>query len=137
MSQSLTCFRRVTFEVVAHECPDAARISQMPIDFERPAFERRFPLPEKLAVTMDAPTIAIVFRPVIAEQSEIKKISCLGQKLERREIALVQGTGIGPHPANAMFLKKPNNLRPMPARMAKLDGEAKISRKLPQKIAES
>ena len=63
--------------------PAEMRLGQMPFDLKRPAFERCFTFPKKLAVTMDSPAIAIVLRGVIAEKAQIKEVGCARQKLER------------------------------------------------------
>ena len=130
LRETLAGLGREAFEVVVHESPDAARIGQMPLDLERPALERGFAFPKKLAVTMDAPAVAIVFRGVIAEQAQIKEIGRARQEFEGREIAFVQRAGVGPNPADAVFLEKANELRTMPAGMAKLDRKTEIAREV-------
>ena len=128
LSQTLATFGRETFEVIVHENPDTARIGKMPLDLERPAFESSFAFPKQPGITMNVFAVAFVFRRVIAEQSQIKKIGRARQKFERREIAFVQRGGIGPDPADAMFFQKMNDLGTMPGWMTKLDRETKILR---------
>src|SRR5712671_3314230 len=78
----------------------------------------------------------IVFRGVVAEQTEVNKIGGGGQELERREVAFVERTGIGPDPANPVFLDETDVLRPVPAGVAELDGETEIARQLREEGAE-
>ena len=55
-------------------------------------------------------------------------------KFEGRLVAFVQRAHVGPDPADAMFLEKPNEMRPMPAGMAEFDRETKIARQLRDEI---
>jgi hypothetical protein len=84
---------------------------------------------------MDLSAIAIVFCGVISEQPKIKKISRAGKEFERREIAFVKRTGVGPDPANAMFLKQSDDLRAMPAGMPEFDRETEVTRQLLNEFA--
>src|SRR5436190_13754508 len=102
----------------------------MPLDLKRPALERCFAFPKKFTVTMDSSTVAIVFRAVIAEEAQIQKIGRARQEFERREIAFVQRAGVGPNPADAVFLEKMNELRTMPAGVTELDRKAEVAREL-------
>ena len=81
--------------------------------------------------------IAIIFGGVIAEQAHIEKIGSTRLEFKRGQIALIQGGGIGPDPANPIFLEKPDDLRPVPAEMTKLDGKPKVVRQLGEKSAQS
>src|SRR5262249_35101374 len=81
-------------------------------------------------------TIHIVFGCVIAEQTQVKKISCAWQKFERRKVSLVERSGIGPDPADAVLFDQANKLRPMPARVAKFDGKPEVPRQLRQELAQ-
>ena len=80
-------------------------------------------------------TVDAVFGCVIAKQTQVKKISGAWQKFERRKVSLVESSGIGPDPANTVFLHQPNKLRPMPARMAKFNGKPEIPWQLRQELA--
>src|SRR2546421_8704498 len=73
---------------------------------------------------------AVVFRRVVAQQTDVEKIGRARLKFERREIAFVQRRGVGPDPANTVFFQQMNELRAVPAGMPKLDGKAKIPRQL-------
>src|SRR5713101_6377133 len=84
---------------------------------------------------MDVPTIDIVFRCVIAEQTQIEKICDARQEFEWSKVSLVEGSRIGPHPANAIFFHKPDDLRPMPSGMTKFNREAEIPGQLLEKFA--
>ena len=134
--EALAGFWRETFEMIVHENPDAANVAQMPLDTQRPAFERSLAFPEQFAVAMKMSAVTIVFRGVIAKQAQIDEIGCARQKFERREVAFIQRTRVGPHPADAMFFQKPNDLRPMPAGMAEFDRETKIPRQLFEEFAQ-
>src|SRR5947207_233621 len=120
--------------MVVRERPDTPRIGQMPLDLKRPALERRFPFPKKFAVTMNSSTVAIVFRTVVTEETQIQKIGCPRQEFERREIAFVQRAGVGPNPADTMFLEKMNDLWTMPAGVTELDRKAEVARELFEKF---
>jgi outer membrane protein assembly factor BamD len=85
---------------------------------------------------MHVPAIAIVLRGVIAEEAQIKEVGRARQEFEGREIAFVQRTGVGPYPANAVFLEKVNDLRAMPPAMAKLDRKAKVAWELFQEFSQ-
>ena len=52
---------------------------------------------------MDVATIDVVFGRVIAKQTKVKKISGARQKLEGSKVSLVERSGIGPDPANAVL----------------------------------
>src|SRR5207244_10565772 len=79
-------------------------------------------------------TIAIVFRAVVAEEAQIKKIGRARQEFERREIAFVQRAGVGPNPADPVFLEKMNDLRTMPGGVTELDRKAEVARDLFEKF---
>src|SRR5437588_1308766 len=85
---------------------------------------------------MDALAVAAVFGGVVAEQTEIKEIGRVREEFEGREVAFIQWSGIGPHPADAVFFEEPNDLRTVPAGMPEFDGETKIARELLQEIAQ-
>src|SRR3984893_9607855 len=78
----------------------------------------------------------VVLSRVIAEQAEIKKIGRLRQKFERREIAFVERTDVGPNPANAILFQQPDDLRPVPVGMTKFNREPEAFRKLHQKFSQ-
>ena len=83
---------------------------------------------------MDMAAIDVVFRRVIAKQTQVKKIGGARQKFERRKISLVERSGIGPNPANAVFFHQTNKLRPMPAGVAKFNRKPEIARQLHEKF---
>ena len=86
---------------------------------------------------MESPAVAIVFRGVIAEKTQIKEVGRARQEFEWREVAFVQGASVGPDPANAVFFEKANDLWTMPAGMAKLDRKAEALRQLLQEVPQS
>ena len=85
---------------------------------------------------MNVATIEIVFGYVIAKQTQVKEISGARQKFERRKVSLVERSGIGPDPAHAILFHQPNELRPMPARVAKFNGKPELPRQLRQELAQ-
>src|ERR671930_401208 len=85
---------------------------------------------------MDVPAVDIVFCCIIAKQSEIEKVGRAWQKFERRKISFIKWSGVRPHPANAMLFQKPDELWPMPSRMAKFNCKPEIPWQLAQKIAQ-
>src|SRR6266705_927785 len=85
---------------------------------------------------MDVATIDIVFRCVIAKQTQIEKIRGARQEFEWSKFSLVEGSRICPHPANATFFQKPDDLRPMPSGMTEFNREAEIPRQLLEKFAQ-
>src|SRR5215471_16376882 len=85
---------------------------------------------------MDMASINIVFRCVIAEQTQVKKISGARQKFEGCKVPLVEWSCIGPDPANAILFHQANKLRPMPPGMAKFNGKPEIPRQLRQELAQ-
>ena len=107
----------------------------MPLDLERPTFDGSFSLPEQFLVTMDVLSIDIVFRCIIAEQAEIKKIRSEWQEFEGCEISFVKRRRIGPRPANMIFFQKMDELRAMPSRVSKFNREAEIARQSAEKLA--
>ena len=86
----------------------------MPLDLQRPAFKRGLAFPKQFAVTMDVLAARIVFRRIIAQESQVDEVSGGGEKFEGREIPFVERTGVGPNPADAIFFEQPNVLRPVP-----------------------
>ena len=89
MSETLGGFRGKAFEVIADECPNVADLAEMPLNFERPTFQRGFAFPEKSVVAVHEQSAFVVFGRIIAEQTEIKEIGGLRQEFERRKIAFV------------------------------------------------
>src|SRR5256885_9337499 len=85
---------------------------------------------------MDKKAVAIVLGRVIAEQPEVKKIGRSRQKFERRKIAFIERTSVGPNPANAVLFQQPDDLRPVPAGMTKFNGKPKTLRQLHQKFSQ-
>lgn len=129
-------FGSEAFVVIADECPDAANLVEVTFDFERPAFQSGFALPEQFFVAMNVFPIGGIFCGVVAKQSQIQKIRCAREELKWRQVALVQRSGIGPDPADAVFFQKINNLWPVPAGMTKFDGESKIFGQLGEELAQ-
>src|SRR4051794_29665927 len=114
--------------MVVHEGPDAAGFLDVPIDLHGPAFEGGFAFPEEAAVAVETATIVIVAGADVAQQADVEEIGRARPKLERGEIAFVKRAGVAPDPADAVFLEEVNDLRPMPAGVAEIDGEAKVAR---------
>src|SRR6266700_883567 len=85
---------------------------------------------------MNVSAIDIVFRRVIAKQTQIEKIRSARQEFERSKISFVKWSGVRPYPADAMLFQKPDKLRPMPAGVTKLNREAEIPWQLVEKIAQ-
>jgi hypothetical protein len=52
---------------------------------------------------MDVLPIDVVFRCIVAEQAQIKKIRSQRQEFEGSKISFVKRGGIGPRPANTIF----------------------------------
>ena len=65
-----------------------------------------------------------------------QKIGRPRQKLERRKIAFIERTGVGPNPANAILFQEANKLWPMPSGVTKFNRKAEIPRQLTKKIAQ-
>src|SRR5947209_818477 len=136
LREALTRLGRKAFEVIVDEAPDAAGFVEMPLELEGPALERSLAFPKQFAVTMDMLAVGVVLRRVIAEKPQVDEVGGGGKEFERREIAFVESAGIGPNPADSIFFHEANVLRPMPAGMAKLDGEAEIARELREEGAQ-
>ncbi len=80
---------------------------------------------------------AIILGRVIAEQTQVKKIGRPGQKFERRKIAFIERTGVGPNPTDAILFQQPNNLGPMPASVTKFNGKPETSGQLHEKFSQN
>jgi len=85
---------------------------------------------------MDVAPIDVVFGRVIPKQAQVNKISGAWEKFEGRKVSFVERSGIGPYPADTVLFHQPNKLGPMPTRMAKFNGKAKIPRQLREKLAQ-
>jgi hypothetical protein len=85
---------------------------------------------------MDVAPIPVVFGCVIAKQTQVQKIGCAWQKFEWRKVSLVERSGIGPDPADAVLFYQPNELWPMPARVTKFNGKPEIPRQLRQEFTQ-
>ena len=81
-------------------------------------------------------SVDVVFGCVIAEQAEVQKISGAWQKFEGRKVSLVERSGIGPDPADTVLFHESNELRPMPAGVAKFNGKPEITRQLHEELAQ-
>src|SRR6266403_436232 len=84
---------------------------------------------------MNVPSSDIVFGCIIAKQTQIKKIRGPRQEFERSKIPLVEWRGIGPDPTDTIFFQETDELRAMPAGMAKFNRETKIAWQLFEKFA--
>src|ERR1700704_2030694 len=122
--------------MIANECPDISHFGKMPLNLKRPAFKCSFAFPKQLFVTMDVPAIDIVFGCIIAKEAQIEKIRSARQEFERCKISLVKGSGVRPHPADAMLFQKPDELRPMPSSVTKFNRKAEIPWQLTKEIAQ-
>ena len=122
--------------MIAGKCPDVANFRHMPLNFQRPAFQRGFAFPKQFLVTMNVATVHVVFGRVIAEQAQVEKICRARQEFKRGKISFVQRSGIGPRPANAIFFQQTDELRPMPSGVSKFDCEPEIPRELLEKLAQ-
>jgi len=71
------------------------------------------------------------------EQTQIKKIGRARQKFERRKIAFIERTGVGPNPRDPILFQQPNNLGPMPASVTKFNGKSKALRELLEKFSQN
>ena len=85
---------------------------------------------------MDVATIDVVFGRVIAKQTQVKKIGGARQKFEGRKVSLVERSGIGPDPGDAVLFHQPNKLGSMPARVAKFKRKPEVPRQLRQELAQ-
>jgi hypothetical protein len=80
---------------------------------------------------------AIIFGRVIAEQTQIKKIGRSRQKFERRKVAFIERTGVGPNPTDAILFQQPDDLWPVPAGVTKFNGKPETLRKLDKKLSQN
>ena len=85
---------------------------------------------------MDVAAINVVFRCIITEQTQIEKICRARQEFERGKISFIEGSGIGPHPANAIPFQEADKLRPMPSGMTKFNRETEIAGQLCKKCTQ-
>src|SRR6266700_514548 len=53
LSEALCSFGRKSFEVITDKSPNVADLSQMALDFERPALQRGLAFPKKFVVSMN------------------------------------------------------------------------------------
>jgi len=85
---------------------------------------------------MNVSAIDIVFRRVIAEQTQVEKIRGTRQEFEGSKISFVKWSGIGPHPANAIFFQEPDDLWPMPSGMTKFNRKTEAPWQLCEKFTQ-
>src|SRR5437763_1288866 len=85
----------------------------MPFDLKGPAFQCGFAFPEQFFVAMNVATVNVVFRCVITKQTQIERICSARQEFKGSKISLIEWSGVGPDPANAIFFQEPNELWPM------------------------
>ena len=137
LGQSPAGVGRESLEMIANERPDVSHLRKVTFDPEGPAIERCFPLPQQLFVTMQMFPVRTVFGGIIAQQTEIEKIRRPGQELKRRQVALVERSGVGPDPADPVFLEQTDDLRPVPSRVPEFDGESERFWQLFEKGAQS
>lgn len=123
--EALTRLRRESLKVVAHKREHASHFGQMSFDSKSPAFQRGFPFPKQFSVAVEMTAIGVIFRGIIAQQSEVKEIGRTRQKFEWRQVTFIQRTGVGPDPADVIFFEQPNDLRAVPSAMAEFDREPK------------
>src|SRR4051794_29762320 len=97
-------------------------------DFFGPTFEAGFARPDSLSVVKRVRPLGIVRGFEIAEQAHIEKIRSAGQKFERAFRGMIEIGGVGPSPADAVFLEKMCDARQVPGGVSELNGEAKIAR---------
>src|SRR5216110_1581265 len=83
---------------------------------------------------MHLPSIDVVFRCIIPEQTQVEKIGSAREEFEWRKVAFVERAGIGPDPADTIFFQKTDDLRSMPAGMPKFNRETKTRRQLFEKF---
>jgi len=80
---------------------------------------------------------AVIFGRVIAEQTQIKQIGRPRQKFERRKIAFIERTGVGPNPTDAVLFQQSDDLWPVPASVTKFNGKPEPFRKLHEKFSQN
>ena len=86
---------------------------------------------------MDEKAVAIVLGRVIAEHTQIKKVGRPRQKFERRKIAFIERTAVGPNPTDAVLFQQPDDLWPVPAGVTKFKGKPETFRKLDKKLSQN
>ena len=86
---------------------------------------------------MPVPSVNVVFRCIITEQTQVQKVSSARQEFERRKIAFVERTGVGPNPANAVLFQQPDDLGPVPAGVTKFNRKPEAFRKLDKKFSQN
>src|SRR5438046_10696641 len=86
---------------------------------------------------MDEKAVAIVLGRVIAEHTQIKKVGRPRQKFERRKIAFIERTDVGPNPTDAVLFQQPDDLGPMPAGVTEFNGKLETFRKLDKKLLQN
>ena len=69
LGETLRCFRRKTFKVVADKGPDVADFGKMSLDLKRPTFNGGFAFPKEFIVTVNEFTGPVVLCRIVAEQS--------------------------------------------------------------------
>src|SRR5438105_15854237 len=130
LGQPLRTLQSKSFEMIVHVSVDGTNIRKLSLDFQGPTFHRGFAFPKQFSVAMPVFAVPIIFSGVITEQPDVQKVGRPRLQLERRQIALVERRSVRPNPADAVFFQKMNELRAMPAGMAKFDGKTKIPRQL-------
>src|SRR5438067_13183061 len=102
----------------------------MPLNFQRPTFQRRFAFPEQFFVTMHMAAVDAVFGRVIAKQTQVKKIGGARQKFEGREVSLDERSGIGPNPEDKILFHYMYKIRLMQDGVKKLKVKPEVPHKL-------
>src|SRR5438132_13333857 len=90
-----------------------------------------------LIVSVNKLTGAIILGRVIPEQTQIKKIGRAWQKFERRKIAFIERTGVGPNPKDAVWFQQPDDLWPGRAGVTKFKGKPETCRKVDNKLSQN
>src|SRR5438034_11739047 len=83
---------------------------------------------------MHLPSIDVVFRCIIPEQTQVEKVGGARKEFECRKVAFVERAGIGPDPGDTIFFQKTDDLRAMPPGMPKFNSETKTPRQLFEKF---
>src|SRR5947209_459544 len=83
---------------------------------------------------MSAAAGGTIFCRQITEQTDVKKIGRLRQKLERPAVLLGKRTGVIPDPADPVLFEKVDNARQVPFAFAKFHSVTEPRWKMPDEI---
>src|SRR5688572_4524939 len=109
----------------------------MLFDLDRPAFQGSVTRPRQLGIAMNPRAGRVILCRRVSQQTDIKKIGRLGQKLERSEILFVQIADVTPDPANLKLFEATDDARQAPVAVAKFDGISKVAWQLAHEAQES